>query len=126
MAKRQRYDLDFKRRAVARMHKCDNVVQLADELKVDRSLLYQWRQQLEGRPATTRADLSEARVSTEERRLLAENRRLKEALGEKALEADFFAGALRRLEEQRQSSTASGETVCTPKSGRGDSGRKAN
>ena len=126
MAKHQRYDLDFKRRAVARMRKCDSVVQLAEELNVDRSLLYQWRQQLEGRPATTRADLSEARVSTEEKRLLAENRRLKEALGEKALEADFFAGALRRLEEQRQSSSAAGETVCTPKSGRGDSGRKAN
>jgi hypothetical protein len=33
---------------------------------------------------------------------------LKERLGQRALEADFFAAALRRVEGQRRKSTASG------------------
>jgi hypothetical protein len=49
-----------------------------------------------------------------------ENRLLKQALAEKVLEADFFAAALRRIEEERQRSSSSGETVSTRKSGRGD------
>jgi transposase-like protein len=126
MAKWQRRSLDFKRRVVARMQKCENVGALARELKLGRSLLYQWKLQLEGRPEPQRADLSQSRASVAEKKLREENRLLKEALGEKALEADFFAAALRRIEEQRQNSTASGGMVSTPKSKRGANGRKAN
>jgi transposase-like protein len=125
MAKWQHRDLDFKRRVVDRMRTSDNIAGLARELGIDRSLLYQWKLQLAGRPQPRRADLSQSRESAAERKLREENRRLKEALGEKALEADFFASALRRIEEQRRKNTASGETACTPKYGRGDSGRKA-
>ena len=126
MAKWQRRDLEFKRRAVARMVKSKSIAALALELGVGRSLLYVWKDQLAGRQKGNRADLSQSRQSAGERKLLEENRRLKEALGEKALETDFFAGALRRIEEQRQKSTVSGGTASTSRSGRGSSERKAN
>src|SRR5262252_3439727 len=103
MAKWQRHSLDFKRQA------------LAQELGIDRTLLYVWRWQLQGRQAANRADLSQSRQSAGEKKLREENRRLKEALGEKALEADFFVGALRRIEEQRRNSTESGERTSTLK-----------
>lgn len=126
MAKWARYSLDFKKRAVARMAKCDNIRGLATELKVHHSMLYIWKAQLEGRPQNRRADLSQAESSAREKQLVEENRLLKEALGAKALENDFFADALRRIAEQRPKSTAGGETVCPPPSRRGASRRKAN
>jgi transposase-like protein len=108
------------------MRECEEVSKLAKELGVDRTLLYQWKQQLEGRPAARRANLSQTESSEAEKILEAENRRLKEALGQKALEVDFLAAALRRTAEQRQSNTGSGGAGSTPKSGRGANRRKAN
>ena len=126
MAKWKSYSLDFKRRAVERMRTSDNVAKLARELRVPRNVLYVWKHQLEGRPGPGRADLSRTVESSAEHKLREENRLLKEALGQKALEADFFAAALRRIKEQRRKDTASGETASTPKSGRGRNERKAN
>jgi hypothetical protein len=126
MAKWKRHNLDFKKRVVERMRTCENVKALARELKLPRSLLYIWKAQLEGRPERRRADLSQTPESGAEQKLHEENRLLKEALGQKALEADFFAAALRRIEEQRRKSTASGGTASTSKSDSGASGRKAN
>jgi transposase-like protein len=126
MAKWKSYSLDFKRRAVERMRTCHNIAKWARELKVPRNLLYIWKHQLEGRPDPRRADLSRTVESSAEHKLREENRLLKEALGEKALEADFFAAALRRIKGQRRKDTASGETASTPKSGRGRNERKAN
>lgn len=126
MAKWKGYSLDFKRRAVERMRTCHNVAKLARELRVPRNLLYIWKHQLEGRPDPRRADLSRTEESSAEHKLREENRLLKEALGEKALEVDFFAAALRRIKGQRRKDTASGETASTPKSGRGRNERKAN
>jgi transposase-like protein len=108
------------------MRACNDVTALARELKLDRSLLYTWKRQMEGRPEKRRADLSQTQEASREQKLQEENRLLKEALGEKALEADFFAAALRRIEEQRQKSTTSGGITSTLKSGRGASRRKAN
>lgn len=126
MAKWTRHSLDFKRRVVQRMQQCDDVAALARELKLHRSLLYRWRAQLEGRPEKNRADLSQSRQTRAEQKLQQENRLLKEALGQKTLEADFFAAALRRIEELRQNSGNSGGMASTPKSKRGADGRKAN
>lgn len=126
MAKWKPRDIDFKRRAVAQMESCESVTALARKLKLHRSVLYIWKHQLEGRPGARRADLSGTAGSRRERQLLEENRLLKETLGEKALEADFFASALRRIEQQSQQKASSGETASTPKSRRGSSGRKAN
>jgi transposase-like protein len=125
MAKWKEHSLEFKRRAVAKMLRCKDVSALAEKLGINRSLLYQWRYQLEGRPGKKRANLSGMRPTGREKQLQQENQLLKEALGEKVLEADFFAAALRRIEEQRRKSTVSGETISTPKSGRGASRRKA-
>lgn len=126
MAKWTRHSLDFKRRVVQRMERCDDVAGLARELNLHRSILYRWRAQLEGRPDKNRADLSISRRTKAEQKLEQENRLLKEALGQKALEADFFAAALRRIEELRQNSGNSGEMASTPKSKRGAKARKAN
>ena len=126
MAKWARHSLDFKRRAVAQMAKCESVKALAKELKVDRSLLYTWKAQLEGRPKSGRADLSQTEGSAREKALWEENRLLKETLGVRSLEIDFFADALRRIEEQRQQNTIVGGTVSTRPSGRGTKKRKAN
>lgn len=119
MAKWKRHSLDFKRRAVERMRTCESVKALARELKLPRSLLYHWKAQLEGHAGPARVDGRQTPESSAEQRLREENRRLKEALGEKTLEADFFAAALRRIEEERRKNTDSGGKASTPKSGNG-------
>jgi transposase-like protein len=126
MAKWKRYSLDFKRRAVEQMRKCAGVKALARKLKLARSLLYTWKYQLEGRPEKRRADLGQTRESTAEQQLQAENRLLKEAWGQRALEADFFAAALRRVEGQRRKSTTSGVLASTSKSTVGRAGARQN
>ena len=40
-----RYPKEFRRIAVERLKKCDNIVALSRELGVHRRLLYQWRDQ---------------------------------------------------------------------------------
>ena len=56
------------------------------------------------------------REGSRERALERENRKLKEALATKVLEADFLQGVLRRIEAQRRPASGSGETVSTRKS----------
>jgi transposase-like protein len=126
MAKWRRHSVEFKRQAVERMKGCDNLHALALGLKVQRKLLYTWKYQLEGRPEPRHANLAESADQRQENKLKQENRRLKEALGEKALEVDFFKGALRRIKEGRQNNTVSGATASTPKSKRGPTSGKAN
>ena len=50
MAKKRRvgrYPLEFRRMAVERMCSSDNISALAEELRIDRDLLYRWRGQFE-------------------------------------------------------------------------------
>jgi hypothetical protein len=47
-----------------------------------------------------------------------EIRDLKRVLAEKALEADFFNGALQKVEARRRSGSSSGKTASTSKSGK--------
>jgi transposase-like protein len=126
MAKWRRHSAEFKRQAVERMKGCDNLHALARELDVQRKLLYTWKYQLEGRPEPRHANLAESTEQRQENKLKQENQRLKEALGQKALEVDFFKGALRRIKEGRQNNTVSGGTASTPKSKRGATSGKAN
>ena len=125
MTKWKTYDLDFKRRAVKQMGRSKDITALARELKVSRGMLYSWKRQLQGQPERRRADLSVSAQSKVERELREENRLLKEALGQKVLEADFFAAALRRVKGQPRSSAAAGAKTSMPKSGAGPSERKA-
>ena len=109
MGKWRRHSLEFKKQAVEKMKASENIQELARELEVERKLLYTWKNQFEGRPERNHANyLGEAPPDNAAARLKRENQELKEALGQKAAEVDFFAAALRRIKEQRQNSTASG------------------
>lgn len=111
--KRRRYSEEFRRAAVERMRNCDSVVGLARELGIGWRLLYLWRERLAG--AASKAEENQADGEAE---LRAEIARLKLALADKVLEADFFRGALQRIEARGQSKDASGQAASTTRSGR--------
>lgn len=126
MGKWRRHSLEFKRQVVERMKGCENIHELARELGIERKLMYTWKYQFEGRPERNHANYSgQPRPDTTEVRLRREIKDLKESLGQKAAELDFFAAALRRVERDRQNREGNGETASTPKSGRRRN-RKAN
>ena len=115
----RRHSLEFKQQAVERMKTSDNIHELARELGVERKLLYTWRYQFEGRPEKKHANYSgQPAPDTVETRLRRENQELKQVLGEKAAELDFFAAALRRVKRDRLENGSAGEAVSTPKSRR--------
>jgi Transposase len=109
----------FRKSALERMRNGENVRALAEELGAPVSLLYWWKQRAEGRlkpkhPATAQ--------DPRDRRLLQLEKKISElegVIGQKTLELDFFAGALRRIEERRQKRADSGETTSIPKSAGG-------
>ena len=117
MARWRRHTREFKRQAVERMKRCDNILQLARDLDIESKLLYTWKYQFEGRPEPRHADYMDTPEETVEKKLRKEIEQLKQALGERQLEMDFFRGALRRIEEGRRQSTAAGDPLSTPKSG---------
>jgi transposase-like protein len=107
-----RYAKEFRRMAVERLKSCDNVTALAQELGVNRRILYKWRDQLD--PAAS-SDKSPPQAS-QESTLRKEVSQLKRRLADKALEVDFFKGALQKVEARRQRPGSSGETGSTTKS----------
>jgi transposase-like protein len=117
MARWRRHTREFKRQAVERMKRCDNILQLARDLDIESKLLYTWKYQFEGRPEPRHADYMDTPEETVEKKLRKEIEQLKQALGERQLEMDFFRGALRRIEEGRRQSTTTGDPASTPKSG---------
>jgi|SRR5580658_16571 transposase-like protein len=122
----RRHSREFKQQAVARMKESGNVQALARELGIQQKLLYTWKYQFEGRPEKNHADYrGTPPPDTVETRLRRENQQLKEALGEKAAEVDFFVAALRRVKQDRRSSGVSGDPASTPRSASGRK-RKAN
>jgi transposase-like protein len=108
-----KYPRAFREKAVERMRHCDSVLELARELGVHRSVLYQWRDQL---APQDRAEW-QAAGEAQESRLKRENRQLKQALADKTLEVDFFKGALQKVAARRQSNSKAGETASGTKSG---------
>lgn len=107
-----KYPTAFRKLALERMKTCKNVSELSAELGLHRTQLYKWRRAMEptddghGPPA-----------NSHERGLRKELRELKRVLGEKVLEADFFKGALQKVEARCQNSGGSGEMASTSKSG---------
>ena len=97
--------------AVGRMKECESVAELAAELGVNRQLLYKWRDDLASVDGITPPP------SAREVTLINENRRLKQALANKALEVDFFKGALQKVTARRRQSKNSGGKTSTPISG---------
>ena len=116
-----RWPAELRQRALERMKTCQNVRGLAKELGVSRQLLYWWKQQAEGRKKTTGASQTEDQDPRERRIRELEQKvgELKEVIGQKTLEVDFFAEALRRVEESRQRKGKSGVTASTPESAGG-------
>jgi hypothetical protein len=116
----------FKLSALKRMAETDNIVALAEELGLERKLLYTWRTaylaqgegglRRAGRPSgQAKADAALAALATEAAaadpaRRIAE---LERKIGEQQLALDFFRAALRHVREQRQKAGVSGETAST-------------
>jgi transposase-like protein len=110
--KRKRYSRKFQRMAVERMRTCDDVEALATELGVTRRCLYQWRRKLEMVEPGEEASRPGTRVASHRREI----EQLKRLLAEKALEVDFFKGALQKVEARRQSRGDSGGMASTSRS----------
>lgn len=119
MRKWRRHTVEFKRQAVERMKSCPNIQALARELNVQQKLLYTWKYQFEGRPEPRHANLAQTAEERKQTQLQEENAKLKAALGEKALEIDFFRSALLRVGARRQPNTGTGAKASTTPSGRG-------
>ena len=110
---------EFRERALERMKTCNNVSLRARELGVAPQLLYIWKQQAEGRKKASEPGASEDPRERRIRELEKQVGELKGVVGQKTLEADFFAGALRRIEESRRKKGKTGATASTPKSAGG-------
>ena len=109
----ERRPATFKQMAVERM-KEGHIRELAKELGVPVSGLYRWKQLAEGR-AVPGADAAEDPRERRVRELEKKVKELEGVIGQKSLELDFFAGALRRTKESRQQRSSSGGTTSTRK-----------
>lgn len=119
MAKWRRHTVEFKRQVFERMKTCENITKLAEELNLERKLLYTWKYQFEGHPEPRHANLGTTAEERKEKQLRDEITKLKVALAEKSLETDFFRSALLRVKEGRQQSIETGAPASTTPSGRG-------
>src|ERR1051326_1687537 len=92
MAKKRtkRYSMKFMQVVVERMQVEKNISQLARELGLDRSLIYNWKRKMEGRESVKipKPPIQE---------LQAKIGSLERVIGRQSLELDFFEGALRRI-----------------------------
>ena len=120
-----RWPAEFRQRAVEQMKSCPNVKVLAKELGIARQLLYVWKLQAEGRRKASEPGASEDPRERRIREWVKQVGELKGVIGQKTLEADFFAGAWRRIEESRRKKGTPGATASTPKSA-GGCNRKVN
>src|SRR3954466_2056062 len=116
MAKWRRHALEFKRQVVERMKTCENIHELARELKIERKLLYTWKYQLEGRPEPRHANLGITAEDRKEKQHREEVARLKSAVADKALEVDFLKSALLKVKEAQQTARPGGLASTKPSS----------
>jgi putative transposase len=108
---KERYSQNFRRRAVARMNTCENIVRLSREIGVDRCLLYKWRHRLE--PPDAQVGGAASTQNSRESTLRREISKLKRLLADRMVEVDFFKFALQKIEARRQQSGLFGEKVST-------------
>jgi transposase-like protein len=106
-----KYPAGFRKLALERMKTCRSGSELSAELGIHRTQLYKWR------AMETTDDGFDPPANSQERELRKEIRELKRVLGEKVLEADFFKGALQKVEARRQNSGSCGGTASSSKSG---------
>ncbi len=126
--KRRSFTRDFKLAALKRMAETDNIHALAEELGIERKLLYCWRYAFEvggeaglrraGRPgladraeAALAVSAGEAAAVSDPARKIAE---LERKIGEQQVALDFFRAALRHVGKRRRSNDAPGGKASTP------------
>jgi transposase-like protein len=98
--------------AVDRMKTSEDVRALARELGVTRRCLYKWRTKLEVVEPGEEASRPSTHAAAHRKEIL----QLKRLLAEKAMEVDFFKGALQKVAARRQRSSSSGEMASTTRS----------
>jgi transposase len=125
--RRKRWSLEFKLQVISRMDAAVNVTELAEELGINRELLYLWRRKYKaggasalppvGRPSRTIPTETEAAVAPVDlgdpaaaQRRIGE---LERKIGQQQLELDFFRAALRHVREQQPRKGAPGDTTST-------------
>jgi hypothetical protein len=81
---------------------------------IARRCLHKWRAKLE----TVEPGEEASRPSTRAASYRKETHHLKRLLAEKAMEVDFFKGALQKVEARRQRGSGSGEMASTTRSGK--------
>ena len=94
------------------MKTSEDVRALARELGVTRRCLYKWRTKLEAAEPGEEASRPSTHAAAHRKEIL----QLKRLLAEKAMEVDFFKGALQKVEARRQRSSSSGEMASTTRS----------
>ena len=94
------------------MKTSEDVRELARELGVTRRCLYKWRTKLEAAEPGEEASRPSTHAAAHRKEIL----QLKRMLAEKAMEVDFFKGALQKVEARRQRSSSSGEMASTTRS----------
>lgn len=121
MKERRRFSREFKLMALGRFEAAGNVQALADELGIRRELLYVWREKFTAGGAEALRSSGRPRPSAQAPEAMAAEQRIAELerkLGQQALELDFFAGALRRIETSRQAVSGPGVTASSRRSKR--------
>ena len=101
---------EVKQRALERMRSTPNISELAKAMGIPRRTLYSWRDKQMANLESRRPD-----VKTREQEFEEEIRHLKEALAERALDLDFFKGALQKIAARRQPNEEAGATASTAK-----------
>jgi len=131
---RRRFGRAFKLEVVRRLAAGESGTALALELRINRTILYRWRDAVRdggeealrdgpGRPrlaearsmALARGPAARARDLEEARRQIA---RLERKVGQQQVDLDFFEQALRRIEASRRPSDGPGVTASSPRSRR--------
>jgi len=113
VAKWERHKPEFRKQAVKRMMGVTkNLGLLAKELGISVRTLYRWKDLQLGRPKKVREPVPR------EKKLEDEIRQLKQSLANRALEVDFFKGALQKVAARRQRGSKSGEKASTTRSGK--------
>ena len=125
--KRRSFTRDYKLSVLARMAETSNIVGLAEELGLERKLLYCWRAKCEaggtenlrraGRPSRASSaersvpDEPPAQTPAEAQQRVAE---LERTIGRQQMELDFFRAALRHVRGRRRSNGTPGAKASTP------------
>jgi transposase-like protein len=125
--KRRSFTREFKLSVLARMRETESIVGLAQELGLERKLLYCWRDKYAaggsenlrraGRPsAASSAERDQsgeppARSVPDAQQRIAE---LERKIGQQQLEVDFFRAALQQVRERRRTNGGPGGKASTP------------